>query len=292
MTARLVQFALRYEAHIEHPVQDDIGARPGIVDVHRWSELRRRLEQAGQHRRLRQVHIADRLAEIILRRRLDPVVAAAQIGTVEIHLENLVLAQPRLDPQGEEGLVDLAPHGALGAEEEVLGQLLGERRSALYDPIRPGIGHHGPEGALDIDAEMAVEARVLCRQHRADHVGRDLGQRYGVVLANPAPADDIAVDVGEGDGVLAAAIPDVIGLMQRRQRKGDQREGEHQAEGQAIVEKVDEDPLHPPDAKALQPRGIARPAVAQRARRLEDARTDQRIEPHEPTEQRMWSLEL
>ena len=66
------------------------------------------LNKAGKHRRFREIHVADRLAEIKLRRRFDAIVAAAQIGAVEIELEDFVLGEPRLDPQREEGLMDLA----------------------------------------------------------------------------------------------------------------------------------------------------------------------------------------
>ena len=48
--------------------------------------------------RFGQVHVARRLAEIILRRRVDAEGAAAHIGAVEIELEDLVLGQARLQP--------------------------------------------------------------------------------------------------------------------------------------------------------------------------------------------------
>ena len=47
------------------------------------------LHQAGQHRGLGERHLARRLAEIALRRRLDAIGAGAEIDAVEIELEDL-----------------------------------------------------------------------------------------------------------------------------------------------------------------------------------------------------------
>jgi hypothetical protein len=69
---------------------------------------------------------------------------------------------------------------------------------------------------------MSVEAGILGGQHRAADMRRDFLERNGVVLADPAPADDLAVAVGEGDRMLAAAVPDVAGAAERRQGEDQQ----------------------------------------------------------------------
>src|SRR3979409_220815 len=71
------------------------GTPRGQIDMRR--KARRSLEQAGQHRRFREVHVARRLVEVVLRRRVDAEGAAAEIGAVEIKLENLVLGQPHFE---------------------------------------------------------------------------------------------------------------------------------------------------------------------------------------------------
>ena len=124
--------ALGHEAGLDQIVEHDVGAgaRGRQVDVRR--ELRRRLEQAGQHRGLGQVHVARRLVEIELRRGVDAEGAAAEIGAVEVELQDLVLGQPRLQPDRQERLLDLALDGALVGQEQVLGELLGDRGAALH----------------------------------------------------------------------------------------------------------------------------------------------------------------
>ena len=74
---------------------------------------RRRLEQPGQHRGFGEVHVARGLVEIILRGRVDAIGAAAEIGAVEIKLQDLVLGETGLEPDRKKGFLDLAFDRAL-----------------------------------------------------------------------------------------------------------------------------------------------------------------------------------
>ena len=75
-------------------------------------ELRGRLEKAGEQRRLGEVHLAHRLAEVELRGRLDTEGPTAKIGAVEVELENFTLAETRLQEEGQKSLFDLALQGS------------------------------------------------------------------------------------------------------------------------------------------------------------------------------------
>ena len=86
-----VDLTLGHESGVDQIVEHDIGAGARRRQVDQRREFARRLEQAGEHRRFRQRHVAHRLAEIVLRRAVDAESAAAEIGAVEIELENLVL---------------------------------------------------------------------------------------------------------------------------------------------------------------------------------------------------------
>ena len=119
--------AFGHEPGVDQIVEHDVGtgARRRQVDIGR--EFARRLEQAGEHRRLGEVDVARRLVEIVVRRRVDAEGAAAHVGAVEIELEDLVLGQPRLKPHRQEGFLDLAVERALVGQEQVLGELLRQR---------------------------------------------------------------------------------------------------------------------------------------------------------------------
>ena len=126
------------------------------------ANLRRRLEQAGEHRGFGEVHVARGLVEVVLRRRVDAEGAAAHIGAVEIELEDLVLGEPRLEPDREERLLDLALDGALVGQEQVLGELLRDRGAAL---------HHAA------GARVGQRARGTCRAGRCRNARRSAGPR-------------------------------------------------------------------------------------------------------------------
>src|SRR3974390_796455 len=96
-----------------------------------------------------------------MRGAIDAEGTAAHIGAIEIELQDLVLGKPRLKPDREKRLVDLALDGALVGEEQVLGELLGDRRTALAHAAGLGVGHKRAHRTGDIDAEMVVETAAL-----------------------------------------------------------------------------------------------------------------------------------
>ena len=101
-----------------------------------------------------------------MRRGIDAIGAGAEIDPVQIDLEDLVLGEAVLEPQRQQGLADLARKAPLGRQEQVFGELLGDRAAALDEMPGGEIGERGAQQPDRIDAEMAVEAAVLGRDHR------------------------------------------------------------------------------------------------------------------------------
>ena len=157
----------------------------------------------------------------------------------------------------------LAAQGALGRQEQVLGQLLGDRTAALDHVIGLQVGHHGAQGALEIETEMFVEPRIFGGQHRIDQVRRDFIERYGVILPDTATPDHGAVGVGEGDRILPAALPDSVILEDRRQGVEHQPHGEDQAECGAVGHQIDQHALQAVDLEPSHERGVRAVGVAQ-----------------------------
>ncbi len=112
-----------------------------------------------------------------MRRAVDAEGAAAHVGAVEIELEDFVLGQAGFQPDGEEGFVDLALDGALVGQEQVLGELLGDRGAALAHPAGLRVGNQRAGRASDVDAEMIVEAPILGGERRLDQVIGEFLQR-------------------------------------------------------------------------------------------------------------------
>ena len=138
---------------------------------------RRRFDEARQHRGLRDRDVLRRLAEIALRRGFDAIGAGAEIDAVEIELEDLVLGMLALQPERELHLLQLALQGALLGQEQVLGELLRQRRAALRDAAMQDVGDGGAHDADRVDAEMRIEAAVLDGDEGLRQIGRQVLQR-------------------------------------------------------------------------------------------------------------------
>src|SRR6185436_5089134 len=117
----------------------------------------------------------------------------------EIELEDLLLGEVGLEPDGEIRLLDLALEGPLVRKEHVLGELLRDRRAALNHGVGPEVLDERAEGAEEVDAEMVEKAPVLGRDHRLDEMVGHLLERHRIGMANTALADLVAVAVEESD---------------------------------------------------------------------------------------------
>jgi len=101
-----------------------------------------------------------------------------------------------LQPEGQEYFLDLAFERAVGREEQVLGELLGDGRTAL-DRLAGQVVDEGARQAQRIDAEMGIEAPVLDGDDRLRQVGRHFLERQGFAAGRAAIGDDRAVDGGD-----------------------------------------------------------------------------------------------
>ena len=155
------------------------GALVGGFDITRGGEPDRRLHQSRQYGRLREVHHLGALAEILLRRRLDAIGARAEIDAIEIELEDLILGIFALEPEREDRLLNFARQRALLRQEQVLRELLGERRAALHAAHARDVADDRARNPDRIDAEMRIEAAILDRDESLRQIGRQFAQVHG-----------------------------------------------------------------------------------------------------------------
>ena len=134
----------------------------------------RTLRQSREIGGLGQGQFVDRLVEIIERRGRDPVIAQPEIDLVQVELQDLLLGVGRLDPEGEQRLLDLAVVGALVRQQEVLGYLLRDGGSALQ-MLALELREGGTGDTLEVDAVVGVEVLVLGRDERMFHQRRNGG---------------------------------------------------------------------------------------------------------------------
>ncbi len=79
--------------------------------------------------------------------------------------------------QRQQGFLQLARDCALLRQEEVLGELLRQRRAALRHAAVHDIGDGGARDAVRVDSVMIVEAPVFDRDEGPWQVGRHVLQR-------------------------------------------------------------------------------------------------------------------
>ena len=134
-------------------------------------QRRGRLGQGREIGGLGDGQFVDRLVEIYERSGRDAVGAEAEVDLVQIQFEDLVLRIGPLDPHREQRFLDLACKGDLIGQQEILGDLLGDRGSALRPLVGPvilGIQQGRARHAGIIDAAVLVEILVLRGQERVD----------------------------------------------------------------------------------------------------------------------------
>ena len=265
--ARLARLRGGQVALLLHQPDDDLRARLRPREVVGRREARRCAQQPGQHRRLGRVHLGRRLAEVALGRRLEAGGAGAEIGAVQVDRQDLVLGELPLERQRRRDLLDLALPGPAVVEPDELRDLLGDRRAALHRLPGAQVDERGAGGALQVDAEVPVEAAVLGRDDGVDQVRRHLvGPGQPELLA--APGEGLARGVEQRHRPALARVEQplevgqlahVIGGADRQHDcAGDRRPG-------ADPPEQPEDPAEEASDHALQeakPRLGLRPSLA------------------------------
>jgi hypothetical protein len=127
------------------------------------------------------------------------------------------------------------------ADQGQLHHLLGDRRAALDRGLARLVGDQRPQGALEVEGAVLVEAGVLDGDDRLDHGPGDLRQRDVDAVLVVDRRDHVAVGVDDpgllrkGFGLelgrqVVHAAGDVPGREPDHPREGDRQTGHHNAE--------------------------------------------------------------
>ena len=150
-----------------------------------------------------QVEITDILVEIGARGRLYAEAATTERDFVEIKLQDLLLGQHAFDARGKDHFLQLAGHRIFVAQQQVLGDLLGNGRTADRTFARSefgGVIDHRIGSAGYIDTAMAEEGLVFGRKIGLDEALREIH----ILQLHPAFAgigmDDLAIDAAHHGG--------------------------------------------------------------------------------------------
>ena len=139
----------------------------------------RRINRPANDRRerrgFRQRQLPHRLAEIIFRRRLEPVIPRTQINLVAVHRENLLFRVVPLDLDRQNRFLDFAPRAAVRAiQKKSAGQLHRQSAGALRQPMFRDVVPRRLQHARNIHAPVLFEVLVFGGENRVLQDFRDL----------------------------------------------------------------------------------------------------------------------
>ena len=197
-------------AVVDHRVQH--GGAPGLRSerilcrvVCRWQLRKPREQRHLRERQLAQVSYS----EVGRRGGSDAIGLVAVIDLVQVHLEDLFLAERARRLEREDRLLDLPCERRLVSEQARLDELLRDRRASLTDRAALRVRGEGADDPADINAGVRPERAVLDRDRR-------LLKAFG----HPGERDQVTTLVLERvQKMLAGAVVDP-----RRQRNGERRQ--------------------------------------------------------------------
>ena len=165
------------ESFVEHLAEDERTAIERALGIVTRREELGPSGETTEERGFGDRHVLRALAEEIARGLFDPVATVTEINVIEIELQNLVLPELLFQAPREECLFDFTRVGPLGVEEEILHDLLRDRRATLACATTLHIHDHRARDAEIVDPLVLVEARVFRGEHGELHVRRKVLHR-------------------------------------------------------------------------------------------------------------------
>ena len=119
---------------------------------------------------LRNRQFSQRLAEIDLGCRRDPIGALAQENLVHVQRQNFLFREFALDLGRQEQFLGFATKGPVARQEIYPGELLGDGAATLAAGTRDREIDGRAQDALVIESRVLEKAVVLCGQEGLDHL--------------------------------------------------------------------------------------------------------------------------
>ena len=201
---------------VPHQAQHHVAPPHGALGVSARIIEGGSLGQRGERGGLCDVQLPCRLAEVNLRRRLDPVGARSEIDLVQVQLEDRVFGKVVLDFDRDPRLFELAGQLLLAADlvrKDVPGELHRDRREPLRISERDEVGLRGAQDADVVDSMVGVEPLVFGRDERLPHGDRNLGERQHRAALQAKLTDQPAV---RGEDLRCLHLHFVAGTDQAR----------------------------------------------------------------------------
>ena len=159
----------------------------------------------------------------------------AEVHLIRVELEDLIFGEVFLDVDCQQRFVRFAPPTFLGREEDLLRQLLRQRRCAFFFSSGDRVFQQRANDRLRIDSAVVIEVRILGRDDRADQMRRHVAFRDDNPFLNRV--------LGEADAVAIVDVCDDRGrvVLERFHDRHPDRVREYESRRNAEPEKEKND---------------------------------------------------
>ena len=178
-----------------------------------------------------EVELIGLTVEIMMRGSTQAVDPIAEVDARQIAREDLLLGQPRLEPESDDDFLRLALDRSVAGQEVGLGELLGDRASALLHPAAAHIGDERPRHSAWVDSPVPVKAAVLDRDERSGRQGIELGYVHGRFLDRAAQRDWTAIVTFQEERGIGERLE-----RARQRRRDDKPQDRHRQQRRDTVE--------------------------------------------------------
>ncbi|EHJ62675.1 hypothetical protein NSU_0187 [Novosphingobium pentaromativorans US6-1] len=220
---------------VQHPVaplKRALGMLLAAVDF-------RRARQDRKESRLAERQLIDVLVEISARGGLHAERTTAQRDLVEIELEDLLLGQHAFDAAGQHHFLQLAGDRVLVANQNVLGDLLGDSRAtlgALTAAVLGDVVDHRARKAAEIDAAMGPERAVLRREEGVHQRTRKIDEAQLHAPFARVTVDDLAIEAAHHGRQRRLVLEQLVRVRQVARQENPETDQTDQADDAQIGE--------------------------------------------------------
>ena len=249
---------------ILHPIERVVAPPKRGRGIDEWTLPRIALNDARDERGLVEIQLADVLAKIELRRRLDAVDRMAPIDLVAVHREDFFLGVPLLNLNREQRLFNLSFGRLVVRQKQLARELLRDRAGAAHDsPVDQVLGR-GDQDSRQAQTSVFEKIRVFRRENRVSKNLRNLIVGDELPMFRRKLADDGAVaseNFGDRARRVVVECGDLRKIADEREddaaRDSEQRGGDEQRRETEISEEA---PSERHDVSLLGPSGPLGPS--------------------------------
>src|SRR4051812_1697083 len=119
--------------------------------------------------------------------------SVTEVDARQIAREDLLLGQPRLEPESDDHFLRFALDRAVAGQEIGLSELLGDGAASLAHAPAPHVRKHRAADPTWVDTPVPVEAPVLDRDERGRSEWVELGDVDRGFLDRPAAGDRLPI---------------------------------------------------------------------------------------------------